>query len=80
MKLTHLKKRAVINIYNGHFMGYISDVIITLPNGKIETLIVKKNLLNRVMKFFFANNKIYIPWDNIISIGKDVILVNIIDN
>ena len=74
MKLSHLKRRSVINIYNGYFMGYISDIIISLPSGNIETLIVKPNLLKRITGFFSVS------WSNIVSIGKDVILVNIIDN
>jgi YlmC/YmxH family sporulation protein len=80
VKLAHLKKRRVINVYNGNFMGYISDIIIAFPNGNIETLIVKPNFIKRITGFFSINSKIYISWSNIISIGKDVILVNIIDN
>lgn len=80
MKLAHLKKKSVVNIYNGNFLGYISDIILEFPNGNVETLIVKVNFIKRIKNFFLSNNKIYIQWDNIISIGKDVILVNIIDN
>ena len=45
MKLAHLKKRSVVNMYNGNFLGYISDVIISFPTGNIETLIVRTNIL-----------------------------------
>lgn len=79
MRLAQLKKRGVINIYNGNFMGYIYDIIISFPTGNIKTLVIKQNFLKRIFSFFSINNKSYIPWDNIISIGKDVILVNIID-
>lgn len=79
MKLSHLKRKSVVNVYNGNFLGYISDIIVSFPNGDIETLIVKSNLLKRITNIFISN-KIYINWENIISIGKDVILVNIIDN
>lgn len=80
MKLAHLKKKSVINMYNGNFIGYIKDIIIAFPNGNIETLIVKQHFITGIMSFFTSSNKVYISWDNIISIGKDVILVNIIDN
>ena len=80
MKLNHLKKRSVINIYNGNFLGYINDIVIDCPNGNIESLIVKPNFVKRITGFFSIYSKIYIPWNNIVSIGKDVILVNIIDN
>lgn len=78
MKLAHLKKRQVINVYNGQFIGYIKDIIISFPGGNIETLIVQQNFFKRITSFFSINNKIYVEWSEIISIGKDVILVNII--
>ena len=78
MKLAHLKKRQVINVYNGQFIGYIKDIVISFPNGNIETIIVQPNIFKRIAAFFSINNKIYVEWPQIISIGKDVILVNII--
>ena len=80
MKLRHLKKRSVINIYNGNFIGYITDINITFPEGKINSLIVQPPLIKRMLNSLFYNNKMIVNWNNIVSIGKDVILVNIIDN
>lgn len=80
VKLNHLKKKSVINIYNGNFLGYISDIILAFPHGNIETLIIKPNLIKRIVGFFSIHSKVYVPFSNIVSIGKDVILVNIIDN
>ena len=79
MKLAYLKKKRVINLYDGNFIGYIGDIILSLPDGNIETLIIKSNFFKRIYHFFSINNKMYIPWANVVSIGKDVILVNIID-
>ena len=79
MKLNHLKKRSVINVYNGNFIGYISDINISMPEGKVESLIVKFPFFKRFMHFLLYNNKMIINWSNIVSIGKDVILVNIIE-
>ena len=80
MKLKHLKKRSVINTYNGNIIGYIVDVVISLPSGNIESLIVRPNLIKRIIYSLSRNNRLIIDWNNIVSIGKDVILVNIIDN
>jgi len=80
VKLKHLKKRSVINVYNGNFIGYITDIYISFPEGKIESLIVQPPLLKRIINSLFYNNKTIVNWNNIVSIGKDVILVNIIDN
>ena len=80
MKLKHLKNRSVINVYNGNYVGSIVDVIITLPSGNIESLIVKPSLYRRIIYSLSRNSKTIVNWNNIVSIGKDVILVNIIDN
>ena len=77
MKLKHLKKKSVVNVYNGNFIGYIIDVIVSLPEGNIESLIVKDSFFKSLLSI---KNKTVINWENIVSIGKDVILVNIIDN
>ena len=80
MKLKHLKRRSVINVYDGNYIGYIVDIVITLPSGNIESLIVKPSLYRRFVYCLSRNNRTIINWNNIVSIGKDVILVNIIDN
>ena len=51
-----------------------------LSEGNIETLIVKTKLIKRIIYFLSIKGKVTIYWNNIVSIGKDVILVNIIDN
>ena len=79
MRLQSLKKKSVINIYNGNFIGYITDVVITLPEGNIESIIVKPSIIKRVGKWLFSSTKTIVRWNEIVSIGKDVILVNIID-
>lgn len=80
MKLKALKKRRVINVYNGNFIGYIGDVIVSLPTGNIESLVVKLSFFQRLKESFIKTTKVLVNWENIVSIGKDVILVNIIDN
>ena len=80
MKLSLLKRKSVVNVHNGNFIGYVTDVVISFPSGNITTLIVKPSVLKRIYKFFSINSKFHIDWENIVTIGKDVILVNIIDN
>lgn len=80
MKLKHLKNKSVINVYDGNFLGYITDIIVSLPEGNIESLIVRPSFIKRIVYSLLSNNKYIINWQNIVSIGKDVILVNIIEN
>lgn len=79
LKLKHLKKKSIVNVYNGNFLGYIKDVEISLPSGNISSLTIKLPLFKK--KNNLSRSKICIVlWENIVSIGKDVILVNIIEN
>lgn len=80
MKLKYLKRKSVVNIYNGNFIGSIVDIIISMPSGNIDSLIVRPNFFKRIMYSLSRSSKFIISWNNIVSIGKDVILVNIIDN
>ena len=80
MRLKYLKKKSVVNIYNGNYIGYIVDIIISLPSGNIDSLVIMLPLYKRFMHFLSRSGKTIVNWNNIVSIGKDVILVNIIDN
>ena len=80
MKLKHLKNKSVINVYDGNFLGYITDIDVALPEGNVDSLIVKQSLFKRMFKSMSYSGKYIIRWNNIVSIGKDVILVNIIEN
>jgi len=71
-----IKNKEVINIFDGRSMGYVSDIEINLESGTIEGIIIPspKNFFN----IFGRNEDDYvIRWENIKTIGDDVILVNI---
>lgn len=70
------KHKEVINITDGKRMGFVQDVTADLATGKILSIIVPGN--NKMMNFIFSfNDSIVIPWENIVCIGEDVILVKI---
>lgn len=71
-----LKNKEVVNICDGKNLGTITDLIFDTCCGKILGIIVprSKNFLN----IFKANNDIFIPYNRICKIGKDIILVDII--
>ncbi len=71
-RLTDLKKREVINIIDGSRLGFVRDVEID-KDGKIKAIIIPGpsgifGLVNR-------NNDFIIPYENIRTIGEDIILV-----
>ncbi len=71
-----LKCKDVINISDGKNMGTLTDIIFDTCCGRIMGIIVpcSKNFFN----IFKTNNDIFIPYNRICKIGKDIILVDII--
>lgn len=68
------RHKEVINILDGHRLGFVQDVNASLETGVITSIVVPGN-----NKFFnvFSSNDIVIPWQNIKCIGDDVILVEL---
>lgn len=68
------KQKEVINLLDGKRLGYVQDVEADFENGKITAIIVPGT-----SKMFTIGNKndIIIPWDKIVRIGDDIILVEI---
>jgi sporulation protein YlmC with PRC-barrel domain len=78
LQYNKLKNKRVINIYNGKFIGYVTDINIELPGGEISSISVQYPFFKRIV-YPLSITKVLVLWSNIVSIGKDVILVNIID-
>ena len=68
-----LKQKEVINIETAQRLGYVSDVEINERDGHIEAIIVPGRgwFLSR----FFGGGELVIPWQNIVVIGDDLVLV-----
>ncbi len=69
---TELRCKDVVNMINGTKMGKIIDLIFESNGKNVLGLVVPG-----VRKFFKSNEDIFIPWENIVKIGADIILVNI---
>ena len=67
------KQKEVINIRDGRRMGFVQDVEADFENGCITAIIVQGN-----NKLFNVGNKndVVIPWERIVRIGEDTILVD----
>ena len=72
MRLSELQSKDIITI-DGKSIGTIIDVIIN--NGKVESLVVEKNKM--FVSMFSSKNEIEVKWNNIKTIGDDVILVEL---
>lgn len=74
IKISDLRSRDVINILDGKKLGNIVDIDLDLDNGKVLALV----LPGRVKGFLFTKREeIVVPWQKIVRIGRDVILVEV---
>ncbi|MDD4077560.1 MAG: YlmC/YmxH family sporulation protein [Bacilli bacterium] len=74
MLLGELQAKDVINVVDGTKMGRINNMEIDITTGKIVSIIVQTN--TRLMNFFTGSNNIVIPWNQIVKIGGEVVIVN----
>jgi len=74
IKISDLRTRDVINILDGKKLGNIIDIDLDLDNGKVLALV----LPGRVKGFLFTKREeVVVPWQKIVRIGRDVILVEV---
>ena len=74
IKISDLRNRDVVNILDGKNLGNIIDIDLDLDNGKVLALV----LPGRVKGFLFTKREeVVVPWQKIVRIGRDVILVEV---
>ncbi|MBC7076204.1 MAG: YlmC/YmxH family sporulation protein [Syntrophomonadaceae bacterium] len=75
IKISDLRIRDVVNILDGRKLGHIIDIDLDLENGKVMALV----LPGRSGRFniFSRREEVVVPWNKIVRIGKDVILVEV---
>jgi YlmC/YmxH family sporulation protein len=73
VKISDFQIKDVINVANGKKLGNISDLEISMHTGKIESIVLHRN--TRMLSFLGREEDIVIPWQNIVKIGEDVVLV-----
>jgi YlmC/YmxH family sporulation protein len=73
LKVSEFQIKDVVNVSDGKRLGNIDDIEINLDTGNIESVIIGG--VGRVLGFFGKDEEVVIPWQNILKIGEDVILV-----
>lgn len=77
LKLSDIKDKDVINLNNGARLGYIYDFEVDVDKGSLVAIVIPGD--SKMISFFSKTSDIIIPWNKIIKIGADAILVNIKD-
>ena len=74
-RVTDLRCKEVINVTDGLRLGFVSDVEILLPEGKVLARVVPGPC--RFFGLFGRKDDFVIPWNCIRRIGSDIILVEL---
>lgn len=72
-----LREKAVINICDGQDLGRVNELEIDVSCGKVTALIVNPE---GFVSLFSCRNQVTVPWENIVKIGKDSIIVELKQN
>jgi YlmC/YmxH family sporulation protein len=75
IKISELCSRDVVNLLDGKKLGHIIDIDLDLDRGKVIALILPGR--TRGFGFFCKKEEIIVPWNKIVRIGRDVILVEV---
>ncbi|WP_027339223.1 YlmC/YmxH family sporulation protein [Halonatronum saccharophilum] len=77
MNLSELEGKELINIHNGGRLGMISqaDLIVNKETGNLESIIIPNH--GNFLSFFSQEKYLMIPWEAVVKIGSEVIIVDI---
>ena len=74
MKFTDLQCKEVICISNGQRLGFVSDVLVEIPDGNVCAIVVPGPC--RFAGVAGRSEDFVIPWSSIKKIGPDIVLVD----
>ena len=74
VSLTVLCEKDIISISTGQNIGRADDIEFNEKNAKVENLIVFGR--PKLFGLLGRGKDVRIPWEDVITVGKDVILIN----
>lgn len=75
MRIAELRYKEIINVSNGHRLGFVCDVDMDVVSGKVKALIVPGPC--RFFGLFGREDDYVLPFDAISRIGSDIILIDV---
>ena len=73
-RMVEMRYKEVINICDGCRLGFVGDVEVLLPEGRVTALIVPGPC--RFFGLFGRGEEFYVPWECIKQIGDDIVLID----
>lgn len=74
IRLSQMKQKEIILIHSGRRLGFIHDVEIDVQTGKVKQLFIQRH--GDKGSFFQRIEEDSIVWEQIITVGLDIILVS----
>ena len=74
ISLSLLSQKDVINITTGQNIGRVDDIEFCRETAKVEYMIIFGR--PRFLGIFGRGEDVRIPWENVVLIGRDTVLVN----
>ena len=78
LRFTQLQCKEVICVTDGRRLGFISDVLVEVPEGQVCTIVVPGKC--RFFGLLGRTEDFVIPWNAIRRVGDDIILVDCAPN
>lgn len=75
MRTADLRQREVINILTAERVGFVSDVEMDFEKGCVDAVVVP--VRRGLAGVFGKRQDCIIPWDKIVAVGRDLVLVEI---
>lgn len=75
VKFTDLQCKEVICVSDGRRLGYVADVLVEVPEGRVCSILVPSP--HRNLGLLGNREDFIIPWDCIRRIGPDIVLVDV---
>ena len=75
VKFTQLQCKEVICVSDGRRLGFITDVLVEVPEGRICAIVVPGPC--RLLGVLGRHDDYIIPWNRICRMGPDIVLVDV---
>ncbi|MBE3596270.1 MAG: YlmC/YmxH family sporulation protein [Hydrogenibacillus sp.] len=73
IKISEFQTKDVVDVADGKRLGRVGDLELDLVEGRVRALVIPSG--GRMFGLLPGGSDIVIPWENIVKIGIDVILV-----